>query len=259
MLADRAALGHGLDEAVGQVPGVRGHEPDTRDAGRARRRRGSRRSPGAGQRCRAGRRAPACDPACAGSQLGEARVGRQVVAVGVDVLAEQRELAIAGLGERLRPRPRCRRRAGCAPGRERRARCSRCRSCRSRRRSEPRPWPRGRGRYAPPRPRRHACPAGDRRRPRLERPTRSKPAAPSCPGVVGPTEAQARGELRLLVGAQEEVDRRVAAREGVLVVGADRAAGEHDAQCRIGLLEVAERAHAPDDLASRRPHGWSRY
>ena len=44
---------------------------------------------------------PAARPACL-VDVPEARLGRQVMAVRVDVLAEQRDLAIAGRGERAR-------------------------------------------------------------------------------------------------------------------------------------------------------------
>ena len=65
--------------------------------------------------------------------VAETRLGRQVVAVRVDVLAQQRHLAVAGGSQRRAPLDAPRRTAGCAPARARTARCSRCRSCRSRR------------------------------------------------------------------------------------------------------------------------------
>jgi hypothetical protein len=53
-------------------------------------------------------------PPTLGVDMGEPRLRRQVVAVRVDVLAEQRHLAIAGQASAVPPR-RCRRTAGCAP------------------------------------------------------------------------------------------------------------------------------------------------
>ena len=90
VLADRGALGHGRDEPVGEVPGVRGHEAQARDA----------RPPltvaqpvdGAQERGDVG----STVAGLAASQRGAGRRHRrsaargQVVAPGVDVLAEQR-------------------------------------------------------------------------------------------------------------------------------------------------------------------------
>ena len=55
-------------------------------------------------------------------------------------------------------------------------------------------------------------------------------------------------ELGLLVGAQEEVDRRVAAAEAGPVGLADRAAGQHDPHPRVRRLEPRQLAHPADDL-----------
>ena len=102
VLADRRTIGHRRDQPVGQVPRVRRHEPEARD------RRdavggpdGVDRPDELGQVRPAGQIELAARPAL-GVDVAEARLRRQVVAVRVDVLAEQRDLAIAGRGERAR-------------------------------------------------------------------------------------------------------------------------------------------------------------
>ena len=52
-----------------------------------------------------------------GVDVPEPGLGRQVVAVAVDVLAEERDLAVAGGGEARAPRRRSRRTGGSAPAR----------------------------------------------------------------------------------------------------------------------------------------------
>ena len=64
-------------------------------------------------------------------RLGERGVAVEVAAVGVDVLAEQRDLDHAVGRRGARTRRRCPRAGASAPGRARRARCSSSRSCRS--------------------------------------------------------------------------------------------------------------------------------
>ena len=61
-------------------------------------------------------------------------------------------------------------------------------------------------------------------------------------------EAQAGDQLGLLVGAQEEIDGRISARQAGHVVGAHGAAREHHPQRRVGRLEALEGAHPADDL-----------
>ena len=58
-LAHRRAVGHRLDQPVGQVPRVRGHEPQARDRGRAVGASAARRWRGSARRGRAGPRGPA--------------------------------------------------------------------------------------------------------------------------------------------------------------------------------------------------------
>ena len=100
VLADRVARRHRGDQPIRQVPRVRRHEPQARDAGR--RRRARRRSRAAAPPCRAGRRVEAAPAPALRGDVREAGLGRQVVAVRVDVLAEQRHLAVAAPGERPR-------------------------------------------------------------------------------------------------------------------------------------------------------------
>ena len=76
------------------------------------------------------------------------------------------------------------------------------------------------------------------RRGRPERPDRR----------LGGGQAEPVDELGLLVGPQEEVDRRVAAPQPGPVRLAHRAAGEHHAHPRVGRLEPGQLAHPADDL-----------
>ena len=166
-----------------------------------------------------------------------ARSGAQVVAVGVDVLAEQRHLAVAGRGERARlgddlvERPAALRAAAerhDAVG----ARLVAAVDDRQ---------PGGDGRAAARRSRRPTaaagCRAGGRATPTTARPTvvvAPVAAAWRADRRLGRREAEPVDELGLLVGPQEEVDRRVAAPQAGPVRLADGAAGEHDAQRRVG-------------------------
>ena len=65
---------------------------------------------------------------------------------------------------------------------------------------------------------------------------------------LGGRQPEPIDELRLLVGAQEEVDRRVAAAQPGPVRLAHGAAGQHDAQPRVGRLEPRELALPADHL-----------
>ena len=102
VLADRRALCDGVDEAIGEVPGMGGDEAQARDRRRAVVR--AQTVDGAQQRGDVRPtlqlQPPAESPLA--TQAAEARLGRQVVAVLVDVLTEQRHLAVAGRGERPR-------------------------------------------------------------------------------------------------------------------------------------------------------------
>ncbi len=61
-------------------------------------------------------------------------------------------------------------------------------------------------------------------------------------------EPQALDDLGLLVGAEEEVHRRVLPGEAGTVELADRASGEDDPHRRVGGLQVGQPALAPDHL-----------
>ena len=102
VLAHGPAVREGRDQAIRQVPRVRGHEAQPRDR---------RAAVAAAERVdRADQlgevRPPVEVELATGPPLGvdvrEARLGRQVVAVAVDVLAEERDLAVAGGGQRPR-------------------------------------------------------------------------------------------------------------------------------------------------------------
>ena len=156
----------------------------------------------------------------------EARLGREIVAIGVDVLAEQRDLPVAGGGEHprlvddlveraapLRPAAERHDAVGAGlvaavddrqPGADRGPAADRAA-----------------GDGVGPRRRR-----GDRRRRRPSARRRSSRRAVAH-GRLRRGEPEAVDELRLLVRPQEQVDRRVAAREAGSVRLADRAAG-HD-------------------------------
>ena len=102
VLADRRAVGHRGDQPVRQVPRVRGDEAQASDRPAAI--GGPQRIDRAdqlGQVRAPGEVEPVAGPPL-GVHVGEPLLGRQVVAVGVDVLAEQRHLAIAGGAEGAR-------------------------------------------------------------------------------------------------------------------------------------------------------------
>ena len=99
VLADAVAVGQSRDEPVRQVPRVRGHEPEPTD----------RRPPVGGPErvdgtdelgeVRATREVePPAGPARL-ADVREPRLRREVVAVRVDVLAEQRHFPVAGGGQ----------------------------------------------------------------------------------------------------------------------------------------------------------------
>ena len=101
-LAHRRAVAHRLDQPVRQVPRVRGHEAQPRDRGRAV--GGPQGVDRADQLGEVGAAVAVLAPADGARRVDvpEARLGREVVAVAVDVLAEERDLAVA----RRRPRAR---------------------------------------------------------------------------------------------------------------------------------------------------------
>ena len=169
-------------------------------------------------------------------RLGEARVGGQVVAPRVDVLAEQRDLRQpaaarrARLGDDVVEGP-----AALGAARERHDAVGAGLVAAVDDGQPGAATPRRRAMRPATAP---ARVAGSRSAVAATlRPTRAMTDAPSSPGPVGAGEAESRRQLGLLVRPQEEVDRRVASLQRGLVVGAHRAAGEHDAQARVGRLE----------------------
>ncbi len=202
----------------------------------------ARRGP-VGRRGRAGDR-----PSGAVVDVGEARLGRQVVAVRVDVLAEQRDLAIAGrrqragLGDDVVERP--------APLRAAAERDDAVGARLVAAVDDRQPGARSAD------PARDACPAPPP-------PARVAGRWSAAPTTVRPTvvvvadradrrlrrgEAEAIDQLGLLVRPQEQVDGRVATRQPGAIRLADGAAGQHDAQPGVGGLEPGELALPADDL-----------
>ena len=178
--------------------------------------------------------------------VAEARLGRQVVAIRVDVLAEQRDLAIApgrqrpGLGHDLVERT-----APLGPAAERDDAVG-ARLVAAVHDRQP-----GGDRRLP-----GDAVTGDRGRPggrqvvgrTDERPThdRRRPDRPDRRLRRG--QAQSVDQLNLLVGPQEEVDRGIAPAQPGPVRLAHRAAGQHHAQAGVGRLEPGEMTLPPDDL-----------
>ena len=117
VLAHRRALGHRRDEPVRQVPRMRRHEAQPRDARLAV---GGADAVDRAQQLgevRPGVEVQAAAAPALRRDVPEALLGRQVVAVGVDVLAEERDLPVALVPRAGAPRRRSRRTGGCAPGR----------------------------------------------------------------------------------------------------------------------------------------------
>ena len=111
VLADLRQLADGADDALRHVARVGGEEADARERRRSR-------SDDANRSARSG--------------LRPRPRSRQVLAVGLHRLAQERDLAHAARGQRDAPRGRCRRPGGTSRGRGGRGRCSRCRTCCSR-------------------------------------------------------------------------------------------------------------------------------
>ena len=249
VLADAVAVGERRDEPVREVPRVRGDEPEPPDRGPPV--GGPQRVDGTDElgEVRATREVePPAGPARL-ADVREPRLGREVVAVRVDVLAEQRHLAIAGGGQRPglvddvveRPAPL---RAAAErhdavgarlvaavddrqPGGDR-----------GPARDGPLPDRPGPGRG-------QAVGDADDRTPDRRRGTdRAERADRRLRG----RETEPVDELGFLVGAQEQVDRGVAAAQAGPIGLAHGAAGQDDAHRRIGRLEPAELAHPADDL-----------
>jgi hypothetical protein len=185
-----------------------------------------------------------------GVDVRETRLRRQVVAVGVHVLAEQRDLPVArgrdrsGLVDDLVERPAALRAAterddavgarlvaavdDRQPGGGRRFASN------------------GTAAHGPgPRPREVVRGAD-------ERPAHQRRCGGHDPdGRLRRRQPQPVDELRLLVGPQEQVDRREAALEARSVGFADRAARHHDAQPRVRVLQPGEMALPADHLLLR--------
>ena len=102
VFADGLALGQRGDEPVREVPRVRCHEAQTPD--RRPTIAASQIIDRADEGCKV--RATVQVQSAAGRSrlvnMGETRIRGQIVAVGVDVLAKERDLAIAGRGKRAR-------------------------------------------------------------------------------------------------------------------------------------------------------------
>ena len=195
---------------------------------------------------------PATGPAI-GVDVGEARLGWQVVAVRVHVLAEQRDLAVArrrqaaGLGHDLVERPAPLRAAAerddavgaglvaavddREPGADRRLAPDRA----ARHRQRPRPRQmvgRADGRPSDGRQGR----AGDRRQPDR---------------ALGRGQPEPVDELGLLVGPEEEVDGRETAAEPIALGLADRAPGQHDPHAGVRGLQALQVPLPADHLLLR--------
>ena len=179
----------------------------------------------------------------------EARLGRQVVAVRVDVLAEQRDLAIAGRGERAcfvddvveRPAPlRATAERHDAVGARLVAAVDDRQPGGDRGAARDGPLPDRQGARAGQmvgRP--DHGPADGRRRPRRT----TRPDRRLRRGEPEPID-----ELGLLVRPQEHVNRRVPTSKTGPVGLPDRATGQHHAHGRVGGLELRQLALPPDDL-----------
>ena len=235
VLAHGSALGDRRDQAVRQIPRVRGHEAQPRN------RRTSIPAPERIDRAdQLGEVRPPVEVELATGpplrvDVREARLGRQVVAVRVDVLAEERDLPIAGGGQRPGLVDDLVERAaalGAAAERHDAVRACLVAAVDDRQPgviADPRATvPSATARARVP-ARWSATPTTVRPTPRSRPPRRSAPVRTPAPAV---------DELRLLVGPQEQVHRRVAAAEPVAMRLADRTPGQHDAEPGVRLLQV---------------------
>ncbi len=246
VLADGAALGQRRDQPVRQVPRVRGDEPQAPDGVAAI--GGPQRVDGAdelGQVGAPGEVEPAARPAL-GIHVGEARFGPEVMAVRVDVLAEQRDLAIAGGGEGARlvddvvERP-----AALGAPAERDDAVGACLVAAV---DDRQPGRDGRAaRHGPVRDRGRAG-AGQVVRHPDHGPPDGRGAADGADRGLRRGQPQPIDQLGLLVGSQEEVHRRVASPQPGAIRLAHRAAGQHDPHRGIGGLQLRQLAHPADDL-----------
>ena len=191
-----------------------------------------------------------------GGDVGEPFLGRQVVAVRVHVLAEQRDLAIAGARERPRLGDDLVERAAALRAAAERARCSTCTSCRSRRRSAARRWSARCARIVPSPTAAARVEGRWSAAPTTVRPTTvvmpieprraSDPTAPIAPC------AEARPSRSTSSGSSSGRRKRSTAGKRRAQAGpvalADGAPGQHDAQRRVGGLELGQLALPADDL-----------
>ena len=261
VLAHRRARGHRGDQAVGQVPRVRGDEAEA----------GDRRQPVGGPEAvdRANELGEVGSPVeiepstrpSLGIDVPEAGVGRQIVAIAVDVLAEQRDLSIAGDGERacfVEDVVEGAAALGAAaegddavgarlvaavddrqPGADRRA---------------ARDGTAGDGgRAGVGQTVGHADPVATYRCRRTHG-THAAEGAERIRGADRPDgslrrcEPEAVHELRLLVRAEEHVDSGISARQSRSFLFAHGTAGEDDTQRRVGRLEAPQIALPANDL-----------
>ena len=249
VLAHGPAVREGRDETVRQVPRVGGNEAQPRYCLPAI---------GAAQPVdranELGEVWPAVEVELAtgptlGVDVGEARLGRQVVTVAVHVLTEERDLPEAGGGQGPRlvddlvERP-----AALGTATERNdavgarlvAAVDDRQPCADRRTARDRALGDG------------SCPGsrqvvGDAH----HRPAYHRRRANRADRRLGGRQSQPVHELGLLVRAQEQVDRRVAAVQPVAMRLADRAPGEDHAETGVRLLEACQLPLAADDLLLR--------
>ena len=253
-LADRRAVGHGIDQPIGEIPRVRGDEPKARDC---RASVGGAEVVDRADELGEVRAAPEVElPArpALGPDVPESRFRREVVPVRVDVLAEERDLAEALRGDRAGFVDDLVERSGslgAAAERDDAVGAGLVAAVDDR---QPRAhagvaMDRGAGDRGGARAGEvvrdaDRGPADDRRR--ADRAQLWRGREPDRP--LRGREPQPVDELRLLVGPEEQVDRREPPVQPVPVHLADRAAGHDDAHRRVRVLELRELALPADDL-----------
>ncbi len=246
VLADALALGERGDEPVGQVPWVRGDEaqsPDGRPPVRS-----AEAVDGPDQLGEIGTTLqiePTPGPAL-GVHVGEPRIRWQVVSVRVHVLAEERDLAVAGGRQRPRlvddlverPAPlRTPAEGHDAVGARLVAAVDDRQPGADGRTARDGPLPDG----ASPRPRQ---PIGDAD----DRPAHDRRGADGPDGRLRRGKAESVDELGLLVRAQEHVHGRIPVPQAGAIGLPHGAARQHHPQARVRVLEPRELALPADDL-----------
>ena len=266
VLADRWTRRHGLDEPVRQVPRVRRYEAQARDRRGAVGRPDGVDRPDEFSQVRSGVQVESATGAPFRGDVRETRFGRQVVAIRVDVLAEQGHLAVAGRGQGARlvhdrvewtaafraaaewdDAVRARLVAAVddrQPGADRRAAgdlvltdgpvTGFCKPIRG-----PNQGPADQRRRAGREERWGADP--------VDCPDRARRVGPPD-GCLRGRQAESIDELGLLVRTQKHVDRRIAPSQPSPVRFAHGTAGEHHPHARIGGLEPGQLAHPADHL-----------